>query len=246
MLIVITSYSIHYTKLYEFIDNEIYDKSPFKVITDGKTDHLDETRFCIEFISDKEFYLTRSDVEDFIEEYKFFEKIVLSDISFSIIPVPTNIEDGNYLEKQYCFQFNSRSSMIRHYQRELTVEPVQKDATIYQISLVETNYRKGIDFLNQLAKNSVNYTLDKKNQIAINTIDFIERQLVGVSDSLSVAKNVLENFRSRNEMMNVSMQEQVIIEQSQELENQKDILLKQLDYYNYLNDYVVVDQDVIP
>ena len=64
-------------------------------------------------------------------------------------------------------------------------------SSIVEISIHENNIAKGVDFLNKLAQNSVDYTLDKKNQIALNTIEFIEKQLIGVADSLGAAESIL-------------------------------------------------------
>ncbi|WP_025006955.1 GumC family protein [Marinilabilia salmonicolor] len=90
----------------------------------------------------------------------------------------------------------------------------------------------------------MNYTLDKKNQIASNTIEFIERQLVGVMDSLAAAESVLEGFRSRNEVMDVSFQGQMIITQSNELENEKATLEARLDYLTYLLNNIENNLDI--
>ena len=164
---------------------------------------------------------------------------------FSVIPNEEKIAESQYLSKDYTFQINPLSYLIKYYQSRVRISNLQRGSSIYEVSLEVNNVDKGKDFINQLAQNSVNYTLDKKNQIANNTIKFIESQLIGVGDSLSVAKSVLENFRARNEMMDVSMQGQLIIEKTQNLQEEKNRLQSQLDYYNYLVDYMQGDQNVL-
>ncbi len=238
-------FTVSYYKKEMFLTQDIYRSNPFKIIPDTIGDQLLNNFFHLEFISDQEFFLRIEGQDEFVEKHKLFEKIELPQASFSVLPVQNNFANAIRQHNNYSFKIHDDQWLIAHYQRKVLINPVQRGSSIYEISIQENNILKGIDFLNQLAKNSVNYTLEKKNQIANNTINFIEKQLVGVSDSLSVAKNVLENFRSRNEMMDISMQGQMIIEQSQELETQKSNFTIQLDYYNYLTDFLQGNQNVL-
>jgi len=238
-------FTVSYYQKDLFLTKEIYKNSPFKVVPDTTAIDLKNGHFHLEFISEKEFYLAIEGNEEFKEKHSFFERIDIPGYAFSVLPASEELDPSDYVNEKYSFRFNTLNWLIKHYKRKVNIIPVKKGSSIYEISLQENNIKKGKDFLNQLAKNSVNYTLEKKNQIANNTITFIEKQLVGVGDSLSEAKNVLEKFRSRNEMMDISMQGQIIIQQSQELENQKTNLTKQLDYYNYLSEYIQSNQDVL-
>ncbi len=81
----------------------------------------------------------------------------------------------------------------------------------------------------------------RKNQEAIRTIQFIDDQLIGISDSLVITENKLQQFRSRNRVMNLSAQGQVIIDQAMSLENEKARLGIEANYYNYLAEYLAKD-----
>ncbi len=235
-------FSVSYYQKGIFLTNEIYNTTPFIVIPDTTEVPLPYKKFCIEFISQDEFYLTIDENKDYKKKGKFFEKITEPGFSFTIQPAEKKINTQLYVNNTYCFRFNTLEDLTSLYQRKLLIQQIGH-SSIYEISITENNTQKGIDFLNKLAINSVNYTLEKKNQIANNTIKFIDNQLVGVTDSLSKAKNVLQNFRSRNEMMDVGMQGQMIIQQSQEMEGQRRQVAQQLDYYNYLLDYVQNNRD---
>ncbi|MCU4173900.1 GumC family protein [Carboxylicivirga sp. N1Y90] len=236
-------FSVSYYMSGLLLTSEIYKRSPIKVLVDTTSTRLSRHLFHIDFINDKEFYLTIEGDKEYKRKVKFFEKIEEPRFAFSVHPVEAMVKDGLYVNNRYSFKFNSKARIVRHYKSKLKIQPVGR-SSIYEISITENNVQKGIDFLNKLAQNSVNYTLEKKNVIANNKITFIDNQLVGVTDSLDRAKEVLENFRSRNEVMNVSMKGQMIIEQSQELEAQRHLLTNQLDYYNYLLDYLQTNSDV--
>jgi len=235
-------FSVSYFQKGLFLTNEIYNQTPFIVIPDTTEIPLPYKTFCIEFISQDEFYLTIDGNKDYKKRGKFFEKITEPRFSFTIQPVEKKINTQRYVNNTYCFKFNTLENLIFLYQQKLLIQQIGR-SSIYEISITENNTQKGIDFLNKLAINSVNYTLEKKNQIANNTINFIDNQLVGVTDSLSKAKKVLQNFRSRNEMMDVGIQGQMINQQSQQLDNERRQITQQLDYYNYLLDYVQNNRD---
>lgn len=236
-------FEISYFEKEAFKTQEIYKKSPFRVIVDSSEVNPAGLSFEVEFLSKEKYRLSLVD-GDFSKEFNLFERVTHPLFAFSIVPVLDNLPGSNYHEKTYRFTVNSMNSLVGYYQSRLFLDRAVFGSTIVEISIMENNVQKGVDFLNKLAQNSVNYTLERKNHIALNTIDFIEKQLVGVADSLGAAENVLENFRSVNEVMDVSYQGQMILTQSKELEDQKSALLAKLDYYSYLNDYIESNRDM--
>ncbi|MDG5799813.1 polysaccharide biosynthesis tyrosine autokinase [Marinilabiliaceae bacterium ANBcel2] len=236
-------FNISYYKKEPFHFKEIYKESPFTAIIDSSGTLNQNMEFSIEFIS-KDGFIVSDKKRDFKKEGRFFHKIIHPEIEFSLIPNDDIIEGSNYDKNSYKIVFNSMDNLINRYQSKIVLERVQPGSSVINISLEENNRQKGIDFLNQLQQSSVQYTLDKKNQIALNTINFIENQLIGVADSLGAAENVLENFRSRNQIMDVSYQAQSIITQSQNLERQKAEIKAKLDYYSYLKDYIQNNRNV--
>jgi len=94
-------------------------------------------------------------------------------------------------------------------------------------------------------------SLDQKNQIASNTINFIDQQLDVISDTLTVAETDLQNFQSDNEVMDLSFQAQQVYEYIQDLQKQKAELEVKSRYYHNLKNYIKknsekIDQLVAP
>jgi capsular exopolysaccharide synthesis family protein len=56
---------------------------------------------------------------------------------------------------------------------------------------------------------------------------------------------MLENFRSRNEMVDISLQGQMIIDRTESLELEKNIITRQLDYYQYLVNFLENNQNIL-
>ena len=107
--------------------------------------------------------------------------------------------------------------------------------------MVGTNIAKDVDFLNMLADVFQRNSLEKKNTEAIRRIQFIDDQLIDISDSLLLTENRLQQFRSSHRVMDLSAQGQAIITQSSLLENERAKLSLEADYYEYLTDYLAKD-----
>jgi tyrosine-protein kinase Etk/Wzc len=170
----------------------------------------------------------------------FGETIKTPKGSFRIELSPGNLS-YDYASQKIYFIFHSRNSLVDRYVKRLKVERESKTGTTLRISLEGTNKEMDIEFLNRLAEIFLNNSLDKKNQEAIRTVQFIDDQLIGISDSLVITENKLQSFRSKNRVMNLSAQGQVIIDQSMSLENQKARLGIEANYYDYLSEYLAKD-----
>ena len=159
----------------------------------------------------------------------------------SVLSSPTASGLHKNPEDEIQFIFHSRNKLVESYRKRMRVEKVSKTGTIVKFSLEGTNKTMDIEFLDKLTEIFLNNSLDKKNQEAIRTIQFIDDQLIGISDSLVITENKLQQFRSRNRVMDLSAQGQVIIDQAMNLENQKARLGIEANYYNYLADYLAKD-----
>jgi uncharacterized protein involved in exopolysaccharide biosynthesis len=75
--------------------------------------------------------------------------------------------------------------------------------------------------------------LDKKNDNANRTIQFISTQLASISKSLENSENEMEVFQSANQVVDLSMQGQQMLEKMTELDKEIVTLETQNKYYNY-------------
>src|SRR5690606_881853 len=57
---------------------------------------------------------------------------------------------------------------------------------------------KSIDFLNALMKGYISWGVEQNNQIATNTVQFVDEQLRHIADSLVVTEHQLEQFYKKN------------------------------------------------
>jgi capsular exopolysaccharide synthesis family protein len=170
----------------------------------------------------------------------FGSSIKLKKYNFKIERNLNYLPDLKKNEKIF-FVFHDRKKLVESYKNRLAVTSASKNGTIVNVILEGTNKTMDVNFLDKLTEIFLNNSLDKKNQEAIRTIQFIDDQLIGISDSLVITETKLQEFRSRNRVMDLSAQGQVIIDQAMSLDNEKARLGIEANYYNYLADYLAKD-----
>ena len=167
--------------------------------------------------------------------YKFEDEIKGKDFNFKIHLRAKDLTQ--WKEEKTFFVFNNVNLLTLEYQANIDAVNTSKTSSLVVISMKGTDKYKITDFLNTLSNSYLDRNLEKKNRIAINTVKFIDSQISEVSDSLSIAESKLQNFRTTNQVMDLSFQGQKSVEKMSELENQRAILMVQQKYYDYIRDY---------
>lgn len=143
-------------------------------------------------------------------------------------------EAGNSL-----FIIRDRNYLISKFSSSLNVDLVEKNSSILDLSLIVPNQEKGETYLNALMQTYLELELQEKNEIANRTINFIDSQVAGVSDSLTFFENQLQNFRSSNKIYNLSNESNTVFGQLTQIETQLANENLKRRYYQSLKDYLV-------
>jgi len=174
--------------------------------------------------------------------FTFGQRIEVDGGSFTIHPQP-ELEDIYMAGGKIYIRFYDKVRLTELYMNRLMVDAATRDGSIISLSLVGPNRIKDVIFLDKLTEVYINNNLDKKNQEALRITEFINAQLGDVQDSLKVTERNLMNFRSTNMIMDVSAQAQQILDQTVMLENEEARLTLERTYYNYLEGYLVQDDN---
>ena len=252
------NFEVSYYRQGRISKNEIYNQSPFEIIY--FTDHpqilnanfnvsIDNDGFINLSIDEKSKFIYNYDNDEilgkvgsieFKKQIKPGERVQTEFFDF-YIKIKKNFDPNEV--NNYFFFFNAPHFLTLAYQNKLSLEPMAKGASMLKISIEDNNTAKAVDFLNMLSNEYLLRNLEKKNELANNTIHFIDTQLDTISKSLNIAETDLETFRYKNKVMDLSFQAQQIFEQLQKLEDQKMALEMQAGYYQYLLDYIEENQD---
>ena len=216
----------------------VYPVVPLRLESEGDLPLPRDTEFLIEYSGPNRFTIeSQAEYFPFSKSASFGDSI---DIQGGTFRIECRNEDWfkSNPGKQLYFTIHSRINLVNYFNKRINVQMMSKDGSVLIISMNGTNRAKDSDFLNKLLENFQSISLDKKNTEADRRIQFMENQLVGISDSLSLTENRLQQFRSSHQVMDLSAQGQSIITQVSALENERARLNLEANYYDYLADYL--------
>ncbi len=234
---------------------EVYPASNWRIEFDTLHDQLINTKFYIEQLNKKEFLLKFTDNGEGIYNYysrasrgsavsntttttyKFGDWIETDNYKFRVICNGCNFSSGS---EQY-FLFNHPNALAGKYVGKLRAYKKSETSSIVHLGITGENKAKNIKFLNTLTQVFIQNNLEKKNQIATNTIHFIESQLLTIKDSLSETGTELSNFRTKNKIQDIGSKADFLFTRMQEFELQLEEIQITKDYYLYLNQYLLND-----
>jgi capsular exopolysaccharide synthesis family protein len=170
------------------------------------------------------------------------DSIVFEDYSLCINKIP-NRSIESYVGVPFMLVIQNPQSIIESYIGRLNVEWAEVGSGVINLSLVGTNPEKEIDFLNSLITTYRDLDLDRKNETAERTIDFIKSQLVDIKDSLRVVEYQLEKFGNSSRIKDMSAEAQRLLAKVEGFEMQKTELLIRENYYDYLDKYMNEEGD---
>lgn len=141
-------------------------------------------------------------------------------------------EDRTYDPKSdYYFVLNSLQDLVTSYRNSTAAVELSDKSNVVYLSLQVEVVNKGVDFLNKLMETYIEFELDKQQRKGVNTIEFIDKQIGTVSDSLQKVESSMENFRgSSGGMMSASNSSEALFEERSRLEDERSIILRRRNY----------------
>jgi tyrosine-protein kinase Etk/Wzc len=234
---------------------QIYSDSPYTVIIDKSHIQPLNIRFYIKFIDYKSYRLKA--LGDNVTLYNYVDNNIISDnnsvktdtickfnetistrnFKFSVFLNRDELLSALKDENLMYFTFYHQDVLASNYLTKLKVEPVSLKSSLIKVSFQGENRDLTIDFLNKYLQIYLDDDLQKKNKIALSTVNFINSQITTISDSLVKSESKLKDYRSANQVTDLSYQGQQALQEMTKIETDKTNLQVQERYYNYVLDY---------
>ena len=215
----------------QFITNELYNDSPFEFVY--KKENLKPPynfKLILHILTEESFQLKVNGTE-LEKEYFFGEQVINNSLNFSLLKKPNvPVSRG----EQFEINLTSIEQATYHYKSIINVEESDAMSSLVTFNIKSTVPEKAIDFLNTLIQQFVAKSLEEKNEVANNTINFIDEQLKLISDSLNRREASLESFKTQTEIADVSLEAQMLMDRYNEIETQKAQHQVMEEYYVYL------------
>ncbi len=242
---------------------EMYKESPFVVLIDTSHYQIIDMPFYVKVISDDKFELkvkpsekaslfdykndsiisSNAVVTELKKTYFFGEPIKCDNFSFKVLLNTKFSLIPKVLGTDFKFSLNNPTAEADDFIKNLAVKNISKDASVIEIEYTSNLAAKSVDFVNALTKSYIKKGLEEKNKTAIKTIDFIDSQLIEITDSLSSDEDNLENFRTQNNIMDITSQAEIVYDKYSAIDKEKIIQNIKSKYYIYLLDYLDKNQD---
>ena len=236
-----------YTSYYEegrFKDRDLYNQSPIWVdLEHGKAADLKVG-----------FLLTFSPKEDstFVVEYKTVDENgepVEKEEKISKLPYLLETINGNLiisrnpavelsLDRKLKVSIRPPLNTAKSYLANLTVEPTSKTTSVAVISIVNSNRKRGEDFLNELIATYNEDANNDKNVIAQKTEDFIAERIEIVGKELNQTEGDVQNFKVRSGLVNLVSDAEQALKETSDYEKKRVEVNTQLNLVQMLSDYV--------
>lgn len=241
-------FDVEYYEQGRFIKREVFRKTPIVVEVDWDSPQLLDGMIEVRWENPEEFTLVFDDKnysqyfpDGSIREgipntggtYKFNEWIETP--QFKVKISNTSNQDSG----QAYYKVRDKNYLISKYSGGLIVDLEEKNSSILNLSMAVPNIEKGQTYLNALMETYLELELQEKNEIANRTINFIDKQVAGVADSLSQFENKIQNFRSSNKIYNLNNESSTVYSALTEIEADLANANLKSRYYQSLKDYLV-------
>ncbi len=238
-------FGISYYAVGRVRESLLYPTAPFVVIPDSLVAY--GTRIDVIFLPDNQCQISIG--ENINKTITIGEKFDHPLFRFTI-QLNRYVNPDEMVNKKFFFIVNNFNSLVNQHRGKVTITPNDKRGSVLTLSISGPNAQKEVDYLNTLMDVYIKNGLDEKNQTSINTIQFIDEQLMSVKDSLGRTEDALQKFRMNNEMFDFSQEGSAVFERLLKLELEQREIQMQLNYYEYLKDYIDsernLDQVVAP
>ncbi|PZR35014.1 MAG: hypothetical protein DI538_15785, partial [Azospira oryzae] len=197
---------------------------------------LNGTQFQLAEISDDEKELNK-------RSFAFGDTITYGglEIVFSKLP---NFSRNEFPKDDFIFSYTPVKYLTDGYVGSLSASWAEEGAGVINLGITGPTPAKAKDFMAGLINQYQAFDLDKKNQTASRTIDFINDQLKGITDSLTRAENRLERFKDKNAVISMSDQADRLYKKLETIEKEKADYFIRKNYYDYLTTYIAGDKNL--
>jgi capsular exopolysaccharide synthesis family protein len=229
-------------------DIPLYKNVPFRVEHFYMHPDFFNRPFTVRYNNDTSFELSveadTKSVSDFTYKgtLRFGEKISTPyfELTLQAADLPKSAEKLN----EYEFRIHSDEQLMSRIEGNLKVSPLNKDATIINITYRDNIKQRAKEFLNALSAEYINRDIKDKAAVATLTLKFIDEQLADISKELGSNETDLQQYKEHNKTVNLSEEAKSFLERLNAIDVERLKAEMELRSLDYLYDYVATNKEV--
>lgn len=144
----------------------------------------------------------------------------------------------------YTLQYRSVEQLATAYMELLDVSEAREKASILRLKIEDKMPQRGVDILDAILRVYIQNNIEKKNQLASNSLQFIENQLKLTIDDLNKLEAEIKTFKVSHGVTDVSLEANFFLQQVGTLDKLVSEIDVKLSIINYLEKYISSDQDL--
>jgi len=242
---------------YKYKTLELYKESPFVVSVSFMEYNLIGDKIGIKPLDENTFELTYKTKPDyslnglvdfilskpkkhieFTGVYKFGQKI--SSPYFTI--VVTKIRD--FKQKEYFFSYVENEDMAEYIQRGLSTNPSAKYSSNVFIRFDDTVPLRAKDIVDGLMETYIEDSIEQKKSASAKSLKFIDKQLAVVNATLTESEKVLQGFKQRNDLIDLSTTAAIVSDNVEKLKTELNDLSSEESILENLKVYMEANEDL--
>lgn len=166
-----------------------------------------------------------------------------------VVATPTNYYAQSWLGTAIRVQKLPVESMVNYYKGALGIQQEEEESSILTLALKDGSAARAEDVLNTLINVYNEEAVKDKNQVAVNTANFINERLIIIENELGGVESELETFKQRNQIVDIASSAGMYMSESQKYNTDALELETQLRLANFIKDYLTdpaKETDLIP
>ena len=225
------------------VNTDLYKNDPFKLDTLSGVDQIKDIPVEIKQLDGQRYHIYCDEVQEVngskhkirFDDTGYFGKTFKNPyFNFTL----NKITGLPLSDKTYILKFNDLGQLANSYQQELKITPGDDGSDLVTIELASRQPERAIDYLRELDNVYIKFGLTEKNRRAANTVKFINTQISGISDSLQATGNNVSDYRSNNNVIDISQQSSAIVNDLDKIQNDIAAAKMQLEYFTNLKSYI--------
>lgn len=229
------------------VTSDVYEKTRFKKINKYKSSvvtlqesYVDGAAYALEFglkgVTDSTYqvFFEGDKHRDAFTIEGVYGQSIQHQLFFLTVEKTDLYVDSNY---QYYFRFLSKNQLIGDYSGRLACYFKEEGSSVMEMSVVGKVAERDKDFLTKLNNQFFSDNLERKNIAAEKSIEFINKQLMIIKDSLDASEFKLNTYQSKSGLYGEGTTARANME-LEELDRKKADLKYRQDYFKFLSDYL--------
>lgn len=226
--------NVEYITQGRFKTRQLYRQTPIVVETTRLDARAYEILYQVNFNHDGSMHISSTNENMPLEiDAHYGEPIHCPYFDGTILPTELMTNSG-----KIYFRFRSHESLVDEFMSRLQLSFVTEGSTVLALSLVSETPQRDCEFIDELAKIYLLQNLEQKNEVAENSIRFINEQLDNLQSSLQVSEGAMTDFRQENKFVDVNSYAGQLMGRIATYDQQSMELRLRETYFDYLIKYI--------